>query len=65
MADFKLATKKTRTGVKKILGRTYITFGFGDSDEGEVMAKQFAIMWKRVGQERILELIVNEYKAKK
>ena len=65
MADLTLATKSNRTGVKAILGRTYITFNFGNSTEGEVMANTFAGIWKKVGQERILELICNDYKSKK
>ena len=55
------AKTKSKGAFKKTLGKTYITFQFGNSNEGEVVAQAFAKVWQSVGQKRIYELILEEW----
>jgi hypothetical protein len=65
--EFKLATTKGKKAEKKaILGRYYITFNFGNSEEGEKLAQTFKGLTASIGgAEKVVELVVAEARKQK
>lgn len=50
-------TSRKSSENKKILGRYYITFNFGNDADGEEMAQEFKRICERIGVKRIFTLI--------